>query len=128
MTRLAKLACPLAVLAALSFGSAPAQAQFGGMDEAQMQQFAPMLEMMKKQMGKRRFGELMKTMGPMMEGMMGGGGGFGGGFGSGGFGSGGFGGGGIPGMGNFDMGQMMGMIGSIQKLGGGRRGKARRRG
>jgi hypothetical protein len=123
MARLARLTCPLAVLAALSFASVPAQAQFGGMNDAQMQQFAPMLEMMKKQMGKRRFGEMMKMMGPMMM-QMESGGGFGGLMSGGGFG----GGGGIPGLGNFDMGQMMGMIGSIQSLvGNGRRGKARRR-
>ena len=45
-----------------------------------MTQMAPMLEMMKAKMGKRRFGQMMQTMGPMMGGMMenGGGGGFGG--------------------------------------------------
>src|SRR5262249_42205673 len=118
MTKLAKLTCPLAILAALSFASTPAKAQFGGMDEAQMQQFAPMLEMMKKQMGKQRFGEMMKMMGPMMMQMQGQGG-FGGGFG-------GFGGGGMPG--GFDMGQMMSMMSPMGSLmgGGGHRGKIRR--
>ena len=44
-----------------------------------MTQMAPMLEMMKAKMGKRRFGQMMQTMGPMMGGMMeNGGGGFGG--------------------------------------------------
>ena len=44
-----------------------------------MTQMAPMLEMMKAKMGKRRFGMMMQTMGPMMSQMMeGGGGGFGG--------------------------------------------------
>ena len=124
MTRLARLTCPLAVLAALAFASSPAKAQFGGMDDAQMQQFAPMLEMMKKQMGKKRFGEMMKMMGPMMANMEGGGG-LGGLMGGGGFG--GFG-GGMPSMGGMDMGQMMSMISSIQSLAGsGRRGKGRRR-
>ena len=121
MTRLAKLACPLAVLAALSLASAPAKAQFGGMDESQMQQFAPMLEMMKQKMGKRRFGQLMQMMGPMMMQMEGQGGfsGMMGGMGS----------GGIPmmGSGGFDMGQIAGMIGSMQGLmGGGRHGRGHR--
>ena len=123
MTRLARLTCPLAILAALAFAS-PAKAQFGGMDDAQMQQFAPMLEMMKKQMGNKRFGQMMKMMGPMMANMEGGGG-LGGLMGGGGFG--GFGGGGMPSMGGMDMGQMMSMISSIQSLTGGRRGKGRRR-
>src|SRR6266508_1078860 len=63
MTRLAKFAGPIAILAAVSFASAPAKAQFGGMDESQMQQFAPMLEMIKQKMGKRRFGQMMQMMG-----------------------------------------------------------------
>jgi hypothetical protein len=126
MTRLAKIAAPLAIVGALCFASAPAKAQFGGMDENTMQQFAPMLEMMKQKMGKRRFAQLIQTMGPMMMQMQGqGGGGFGGGMG-------GFGGGGIPmmgGGGGFDMGQMMGMMGSMKGLmgGGGRKGKRRHR-
>jgi hypothetical protein len=49
-----------------------------------MTQMAPMLEMMKAKMGKRRFAMLMQTMGPMMSRMMEGGG-FGG-MGAGGFG------------------------------------------
>jgi hypothetical protein len=58
-----------------------------------MTQMAPMLEMMKAKMGKRRFGMMMQTMGPMMSQMMeGGGGGFGGMLGGGGM-PGGFGGG-----------------------------------
>ena len=45
-----------------------------------MTQMAPMLEMMKAKMGKRRFAMMMQTMGPMMSRMMegGGGGGLGG--------------------------------------------------
>jgi hypothetical protein len=98
MTRLAKLAAPLAIAAAVLITSAPAKAQF---DEGQMAQFAPMLEMMKQKMGKKRFGHMMQTMGPMMENMMGQGGG-GGGFGGGGFGGG--------GMGGFDMNSMQGLM------------------
>jgi hypothetical protein len=96
MTRLAKLAAPFAIAAAVVITPAPAKAQF---DEGQMAQFAPMLEMMKQKMGKKRFGQMMQTMGPMMENMMGQGGG--------GFGGGGFGGGG---MGGFDMNSMSGMM------------------
>jgi len=66
MTRPVEAACA-AVIAAALFASAPAKAQFAGIDENQMQQVAPMLEMMKQQMGKQRFAQLMKTMGPMME-------------------------------------------------------------
>ena len=110
MTRLAKLAGPLAILAALSFTSAPAKAQFGGMDESQMQQFAPMLEMMKQKMGKRRFGQLMQTMGPMMAQMEG----------QGSFGA--------SSLGSMDMGQMIGMIGSMKGLIGGGRKARRHRG
>ena len=40
-----------------------------------MTQMAPMLEMMKAKMGKRRFGQMMQTMGPMMSRMMESGGG-----------------------------------------------------
>jgi hypothetical protein len=119
MMSFAKLACPAAVLAALTF-AAPAHAQFGGMDMSQMQQqFTPMLEMMKQKMGKKRFGQLMQTMGPMMSQMMDGQGGGGGGGGMGGFGG---------GAGGFDMSQMMSMMGSMKGLmgGGGRRHKSRR--
>src|SRR5690349_4359681 len=68
-----------AVLLLLSISSAPAKAQFlggggaGGQD--MMTQMAPMLEMMKAKMGKRRFAMLMQTMGPMMSRMMENGGG-----------------------------------------------------
>jgi hypothetical protein len=77
---------------------------------------APMLEMMKAKMGKRRFAMLMQTMGPMMSQMMegGGGGGFGGG-------PGGFGGDGG--------GQLMGMIPQLMQManfGGGHRRHRRR--
>jgi hypothetical protein len=90
-----------AVMLLFSLSSAPARAQFagggGGRGEDMMAQMAPMLEMMKARMGKRRFAMLMQTMGPMMsrmmenggfEGMMGSGGGFGGGYMGGGMGGG----------------------------------------
>ncbi|WFU40603.1 hypothetical protein QA640_41670 [Bradyrhizobium sp. CB82] len=64
-----------AVLLLFSITSPPARAQlagFGGGADGQdmMTQMAPMLEMMKAKMGKRRFAILMKTMGPMMSRMM----------------------------------------------------------
>ena len=90
-----------------------------------MTQMAPMLEMMKAKMGKRRFAMMMQTMGPMMSRMMeGGGGGLGGMMGGGipgGYGGmipGGYGGGYTPdsyGIGGNGGGDFMGM------LGGGRR-------
>ena len=102
MKRLVKLACSAVIVAAF-FASAPANAQFAGIDDSQMQQFAPMLEMMKKQMGKQRFGQLMKSMGPMMEKMQNGGG--------------------------MDMGQITSMIGSMKGFTGrgGRHTKAKAR-
>ena len=79
-----------AVFLLFAMTSVPAKAQFGGMmggggGEDMMTQMAPMLEMMKARMGKRRFAMMMQTMGPMMSRMMenGGGGtpaGIGGGF------------------------------------------------
>ena len=83
-----------------------------------MTQMAPMLEMMKARMGKRRFAALMQTMGPMMGQMMEGGGSGGGGFGGmipGG--GGGFGGMGIPG-GFSGGGDIMGMIGPMMQMAG----------
>jgi hypothetical protein len=141
MTGADKLICrAAALLVLLALTVVPAKAQFGGLgggggnQEDMMTQMAPMLEMMKAKMGKKRFGAMMQTMGPMMSQMMQGGGGFGGG----GFGGGGFGGGGIPGGfggggfspegfgggAGFNMGDMMGMIGPMMQmanLGGGHR-------
>ena len=98
MKRTMKLVLPIVAGLILSSNiSRPAHAQFagdGGFE--QMQQFAAMLEMMKKKMGKKRFAKLIQTMGPMMSQMMDGqGGGFGG-----------FGGGG----GGFDMSAMSRMM------------------
>ena len=80
-----------------------------------MTQMAPMLEMMKAKMGKKRFTMLMQTAGPMMSNMMeGGGGGLGGMLGGGGFG-GGF--GGLGGGGFTNAGYMSGDV--YQSAGGG---------
>jgi hypothetical protein len=111
MNRALKFAVPiLAIGFALAVTPRAAHAQFGGGGDGgfqQMEQFAPMLEMMKKKLGKKRFAKLMQTMGPMMSNMMDGQGG--GGFGNfgdmmngGGFGN--FGGG------NFDMNSMSAMM------------------
>jgi hypothetical protein len=151
MTGADKVVCQAAtVLLLFTLTSAPARAQFGGFGGGgggdMMTQMAPMLEMMKAKMGKRRFGMLMQTMGPMMGQMMeGGGGGFGGMLGGGGI-PGGFGGGGASfapagygmGMGGGDFvgmlgggggGEMMSMIPQLMRManfgGGGRRHRRR---
>jgi hypothetical protein len=76
MTGADKVVCRAAVLLLLfSLASTPAKAQlagFGGGGDM-MTQMAPMLEMMKAKMGKRRFAAMMQTMGPMMSKMMEGG-------------------------------------------------------
>ena len=84
MTGADKVVCQAATLLLLfALTTAPAKAQFAGLGGVggggdMMTQMAPMLEMMKAKMGKRRFGMMMQTMGPMMGRMMeGGGGGFG---------------------------------------------------
>ncbi|MDA9432780.1 hypothetical protein [Bradyrhizobium sp. CCBAU 51627] len=68
-----------AVLLLFSMSSTPAKAQFlggsGAGGEDMMTQMAPMLEMMKAKMGKRRFAMMMQTMGPMMSRVMENGGG-----------------------------------------------------
>lgn len=121
MTGADKVVCHAATLLLLfTLTSVPAKAQFGGGGGGQdmMTQMAPMLEMMKAKMGKRRFAMMMQTMGPMMSRMMEGGGGLGGMMGGGGIPSG-FGGGYVPegygvstgGM-NIGGGDVMGMLGS----------------
>lgn len=108
MQRLIGTACMLGIAATMVAAPAPARAQFAG---GEMEQFAPMLEMMKHRMGKRRYGQLMRTMGPMMADMMDNGGFGGGGFG--GFGGGGYGSmAGMRGMANsFDFGSLRGLGG-----------------
>ena len=127
-----------AVLLLLALTGSPAKAQFGGFGggaggEDMMTQMAPMLELMKAKMGKRRFGMLMQTMGPMMSRMMDNGGGFGG---VAGYSpevpvmSGGYGGGDVMGMlGGAGGGDMMAMIPQLMQLantGGGQRRHRRR--
>lgn len=131
-----------AVLLLFSISSVPAKAQFlgggGAGGEDMMIQMAPVLEMMKAKMGKRRFAMLMQTMGPMMSRMMeNGGGGMGGMMGGGmgdGFGApsyGGYapmGGGDIMGMlGGAGGGDMMAMIPQLMRLADVGRGGGHRR-
>jgi hypothetical protein len=151
MTGADKVVCQAATLLLLfTLTSMPAKAQFAGFGggEDMMTQMAPMLEMMKAKMGKRRFAMMMQTMGPMMGRMMEGGGGLGGMMGGGGIPSG-FGGGYVPegygvstgGM-NIGGGDVMGMLGSggggelmsmvpqlmrMANVGGGRHGRRRAR-
>jgi len=105
-----------AVLLLFAVTSAPAKAQFGGFGggggggEDMMTQMAPMLEMMKAKMGKRRFAMLMQTMGPLMSQMMQGGS-------FGGMGGGGFGGMMPGGMGGYVPGGMGGMMGGGDIMG-----------
>src|SRR6516162_4372169 len=117
-----------AVFFLFALTSGPAKAQFGGLGgggggEEMMAQMAPMLEMMKAKMGKRRFAMLMQTMGPMMSR---GGGNIGGII------PGGYGGGGdIMGMiGGFGGGDIMSMIGPMMRMahfGGGGYGRRHKR-
>jgi hypothetical protein len=140
MKRADKLTCSAAVLLMLLAPSAsPANAQstgfMGAGGEAMMTQMAPLLEMMKAKMGKKRFAALMQTMGPMMIQMMqngsfGGMSGFGGmptdfgGYMGGGYGFNGY------GVGSMDMASVMGMIAPMMQManfGGSRHHRIRRR-
>jgi hypothetical protein len=146
MTGADKIVCQAATLLVLfALTTTPAKAQFGGGGGGQdmMTQMAPMLEMMKAKMGKKRFAALMQTMGPMMSRMTengGGLGGLGGLMGGGGF-PGSFGGSGyIPegygvttggtNVGGFGGGELMSMVPqlmSIANVGGGRHGRRHRK-
>ena len=142
MTRADRLACWAATLLLLfTLSTVPAKAQFGGFGdggggEDMMTQMAPMLNMMKAKMGKRRFGMMMQTMGPMMSRMMqNGGGGIPGGFGGGttyaadSYGTR-MGGGGFAGMLGSGGGELMSMIPQVMQManfGGGHRRRHRRR-
>jgi len=159
MTGADKVVCQVATLLLLfTLTAVPAKAQFGGGGGGgdMMTQMAPMLEMMKAKMGKRRFATMMQTMGPMMGrmmeggggggrsglgGMMGGGGipgGFGGGYvpegygvSTGGMNVGGLGGGDVMGMlGGAGGGELMSMAPQLMRManvGGGRHGRRHRR-
>ena len=133
MTGTDKIVCQAATLLLLfTLTAMPAKAQFGGGGGGQdmMTQMAPMLEMMKAKMGKRRFAMMMQTMGPMMSRMMEGGGGIPGGI------SGGY----VPesygvstggmNIGGFGGGGLMSMVPQLMRManvGGGRHGRRRTR-
>ena len=155
MTGADKIICQAAALFLLfTLTLTPAKAQFGGGGGGQdmMTQMAPMLEMMKAKMGKRRFATMMQTMGPMMGRMMEGGGGLSGlggmmggggipggggyvpegyGISSGGMNIGGLGGGDVMGMlGGAGGGELMSMAPQLMRMvniGGGRHGRRHRR-
>ena len=140
MTGADKGVCQAATLRLrFALSSTPAKAQFAGFGggaggEDMMTQMAPMLEMMKARMGKRRFAMMMQTMGPMMSRMMeGGGGGFGGGYSPESYGvsMGGIGGGDFMGtLGSGGGGELMGMIPQLMRManvGGSRHGRRHRR-
>jgi len=155
MTGADKIICQAATLLVLfALTLTPAKAQFGGGGGGQdmMTQMAPMLEMMKAKMGKRRFATMMQTMGPMMGRMMEGGGGLSGlggmmggggipggggyvpegyGISSGGMNIGGLGGGDVMGMlGGAGGGELMSMVPQLMRManvGGGRHGRRRTR-
>jgi phage-related minor tail protein len=87
MSTLTKLACPLTILATVALASAPAHAQYEGAGNQMAQfapmieqfapmleQFAPMMETMTRKIGRRRMNQMMQMVGPMMSGMMPGGG------------------------------------------------------
>jgi hypothetical protein len=132
MTGSDRLSCGLAtLLLAFTLTAAPAKAQFGGFGgtgtgaggQDMMTQMAPMLEMMKAKMGKKRFAVMMQTMGPMISQMMQGGG-------FGGFGGGGFAPEGLGAGSGVDIGSIMGMVGPMMQmanLGGGAGHHMRRR-
>ncbi|RAI44315.1 hypothetical protein CH341_09910, partial [Rhodoplanes roseus] len=74
------LGCAAAVVIVVLAAPAPAKAQMGGFggfggggQEQMMTQMAPLMEMMKQRMGKKRYARLMQTFGPMMANMMDGG-------------------------------------------------------
>ena len=134
MTGADKVVCHAATLLLLfTLTAMPAKAQFGGGGGGQdmMTQMAPMLEMMKAKMGKRRFAAMMQTMGPMMSRMMEGGGGitgFGGGVPAGI--GGGYGGDYMSMLGGAGGGELMSMVPQLMRManiGGGRHGRRHRR-
>ena len=67
MKHVLKLAQPALAVLLLSLAT-PAGAQVAGADGfQQMERFAPVLEIVKQRMGKERFGQLMQTVGPMVD-------------------------------------------------------------
>ena len=83
MSILTKLPYSLALLATVAFSAAPAHAQFEGAGNQfaqfapmmeqfapMMEQFAPMMQRMSSKIGKKRMGQMMQMVAPMMASMM----------------------------------------------------------
>ena len=83
MSTLTRLSYPLAILATVAFSAAPAHAQFEGTGDQMaqfapmmeqfapmMEQFAPMMQRMTGKIGKKRMGQMMQMVAPMMLSMM----------------------------------------------------------
>jgi hypothetical protein len=76
MSILTKLPYSLALLATVAFSAAPAHAQFEGAGNQfaqfapMMEQFAPMMQRMTSKIGKKRMGQMMQMVAPMVASMM----------------------------------------------------------
>src|SRR3981081_1152079 len=76
MSILTKLPYSLALLATVAFTAAPAHAQFEGAGDQlsqfapMMEQFAPMMQRMTNKIGKKRMGQMMQMVAPMVASMM----------------------------------------------------------
>jgi hypothetical protein len=76
MSILTKLPYSLALLAGVAFSTAPAHAQFEGAGNQfaqfapMMEQFAPMMQRMSNKIGKKRMGQMMQMVAPMVASMM----------------------------------------------------------
>jgi hypothetical protein len=83
MSILTKLPYSLALLATVAFSAAPAHAQFEGAGNQfaqfapmmeqfapMMEQFAPMMQRMSSKIGKKRMGQMMQMVAPMVASMM----------------------------------------------------------
>jgi hypothetical protein len=76
MSILTKLPYSLAFLVTVAFTAAPAHAQFEGAGDQfaqfapMMEQFAPMMQRMTSKIGKKRMGQMMQMVAPMVASMM----------------------------------------------------------
>jgi hypothetical protein len=76
MSTLTRLSYSLALLVTVAFSAAPARAQFEGTGDQMaqfapmMEQFAPMMQRMTSKIGKKRMGQMMQMVAPMVASMM----------------------------------------------------------
>ena len=83
MSTLTRLSYSLALLVTVAFSAAPARAQFQGTGDQMaqfapmmeqiapmMEQFAPMMQRMSSKIGKKRMGQMMQMVAPMVASMM----------------------------------------------------------